>query len=119
MRTSPSVTPAAARASAEIRPCVVVAGCVMVVFTSPRLPVMDNDARGIDHAPRRLAAAFNIEGEYRPAGPSADASRAHAAGARRDGIVHPRDRPLAFEPARELERRGGLGAHSQIQSRAP
>jgi hypothetical protein len=41
MRTSPSVMPALARASGVRRPCVVVAGWVMVVRVSPRLAVID------------------------------------------------------------------------------
>src|SRR5206468_12634725 len=37
----PSVIPARARASALIRPWVVVAGCVIVVFVSPRFAVIE------------------------------------------------------------------------------
>src|SRR5512135_1073310 len=42
MRIRPSLMPAAARASGEMRACVVVAGWVIVVLVSPRLAVMDS-----------------------------------------------------------------------------
>ena len=41
----PSLMPAAARASAEMRPCVVEAGCVSVVLVSPRLAVIDSSSQ--------------------------------------------------------------------------
>lgn len=40
-RISPSLMPAAARASGVMRECVVVAGCVIVVRVSPRFAVID------------------------------------------------------------------------------
>src|SRR5690554_3708716 len=55
MRSSPSAIPARSRSSAVMRECVVVHGCVIVVFTSPKLAVIDikRVASMKDHAPTR------------------------------------------------------------------
>ena len=68
MRSRPSLMPAAARASGEMRPCVVEAGWVMVVLVSPRLAVMGQQLAVIDDLPGLLASALHFEGNDGPAG---------------------------------------------------
>ena len=56
--------PAVARAAAEMRPCVVVAGCVMVLRVSPRLAVIEDQAQAIHQAPGRGATTEHLKRDH-------------------------------------------------------
>ena len=66
-RISASPMPAASRAACVMRPCVVVAGCVIVVFTSPRLPVMDMIFTASTTFHACGLAALDVERQHRAA----------------------------------------------------
>ena len=66
-RTRPSVMPAAARASGEMRPWVVVAGWVMVLFTSPRLAVIEMSRVASMRRQAAAPSALHLERKHRAA----------------------------------------------------
>ena len=122
-RIIPCVMPAARRCSSVRRPCDVLAGCVMVVFVSPRLAVIEQTSVAsmtwkafFARDRRTVVAAAHDERDHGAAAARLLRHRQLVLRMRREArVVDALDLRLALEPGREDVRPLALCAHPDRQ----